>query len=73
MSVIEDSGGFVTRRACSGTCNFSMMPDLLDVHTIATNSVTCAGLIPPFSGNQVLSHYRNVKVCLDIAVKGRVS
>jgi predicted aconitase len=73
VDAIEKSGGFVTLGACSGTCNFSMMPDLLDVHTIATNSVCCSGLVPPFSGNQVLCYYKNMKECLDIAVKGRVS
>ena len=70
---IEQSGAFVTKGACSGTCNFSMIPDLLEVNTVATNSVTAAGLIPPFSGSQVLCYYKNMKDCIDIAVKGRVN
>lgn len=72
VDVIEASGAFVTMSACSGTFNFPMMPDLFKVHTIATNSVTCAAMVPATSGNQVLCHYRNMKECIDIAVKGRV-
>lgn len=69
---IEASGAFVTMRACSGTCNFPLIPDLFEVHTIATNSVTCAAMAPATSGNQVLCHYRNMKECIDIAVKGGI-
>lgn len=71
VDAIEKSGAFVTQEACSGTCNFSMIPDLLGVHTIATDSVTCAGLVPPFSGGQVQCYYRDTKECIDIAIKGR--
>ena len=73
VDAIEKSGAFVTSNACSGTCNFPMMPDLLGVHTLVTNSVTCAVMVPATSGNQVLCYYRNMKDCVDIAVKGRVS
>jgi predicted aconitase len=72
VDAIEASGAFVTMRACSGTCNFPLIPDLFGVHTIATNSVTCAAMAPATSGNQVLCHYRNLKQCLDIAVKGGI-
>lgn len=73
VDAIEKSGAFVTSNACSGTSNFPMMPDLLGVHTLATNSVTCAVMVPATSGNQVLCYYRNMKDCVNIAVKGRIN
>jgi predicted aconitase len=73
VDAIEKSGAFVTKNSCSGTCNFASLVDFLGVHTLATNAVTCAALVTSSSGGQVLSHYRNMKDCVDIAVKGRIS